>query len=356
MKRLLVALFVLVPALAAADPVTPPGLRKVNHDSTITGAGTLASALGLAPCGSPGQTWIWNGSAYACGTAGGITGSLSSGMVPVASGASTLINGSWFDTGSALSTSSTVALNGETTVTSLRFTSQTSTVTGTNNNVALGATTTVFKWAGTSGGSISGFTGGVSGRVLVVKNVSSGQVLTLTPTGSSAGNQLQNLSSANVDLVSTGSSATYIYNSTSGAWELQSVVSTQLDSSITFLNGANFSNSVQGTTFAASSNIGPSGQDGHFRATLGATNTATCGTSPTITATDAAGVITIGTSSGGNCTFNFHRTYTNKPACTFRFEDATTNNAASFSTTATALSITGAADGKTFHFVCVGNV
>jgi len=67
----LVLLVLLVAATAYADPVVSPGLRKVSHDSTLTGAGTLASALGLAPCGSPGQTWVWNGTTFACGSAGG---------------------------------------------------------------------------------------------------------------------------------------------------------------------------------------------------------------------------------------------------------------------------------------------
>ncbi len=71
MKRLIALLVLLASAAIYAQPVPPGGLRKITHDATLTGAGTIASALGLAPCGAAGETWIWNGTAFACGTAGG---------------------------------------------------------------------------------------------------------------------------------------------------------------------------------------------------------------------------------------------------------------------------------------------
>ncbi|HSN29188.1 MAG TPA: hypothetical protein VLT45_23025 [Kofleriaceae bacterium] len=94
--------------LAFADPVPPPALHAVTHNGEMSGTGTIASPLGLTPCGSPGQGWIWNGSAFACASAGGITNGAgnnvimkSNGTNAVASAASD--NGTTFSIGDALS-------------------------------------------------------------------------------------------------------------------------------------------------------------------------------------------------------------------------------------------------------------
>lgn len=59
MKRRIVSLVVVALAIGAtavsvsAQPVTPPGLRVVTHDSTLTGSGTIASPLGLDAAYTP---------------------------------------------------------------------------------------------------------------------------------------------------------------------------------------------------------------------------------------------------------------------------------------------------------------
>lgn len=68
-----------VAALVVAQPVPPPGLKKVVHDSTMKGSGTTPAPLGLAFC-SANQVWAMNGggTAWACTPIGGTnTGSLS---------------------------------------------------------------------------------------------------------------------------------------------------------------------------------------------------------------------------------------------------------------------------------------
>jgi hypothetical protein len=317
---------------------------------TACTAGNVVTGSALSAAGALTQTCT------AIGTAGGLTGSLTSGKIPRATGTTSLGDGSFADTGTDVSTSSTVELNGAATVSQLNYTSQSSTITGTNNDVALNATATIFYWAGASAGTISGFTGGVANRNLVVINNSKTQILTLsTLSGSSAGNQLQNLgpTTTNLRLVgSEGSSARYIYVGAagSGVWQLVSFSSSTIDASLTF------GNSVNGTTFQASSSLTANGRNVHFRAIVDTPSATTCGTSPTVTSTDAGGEVTIGTTSGGNCTVTFNTTYTQAPACIVRFHDATTNNAISYSTTATTLAITGASDGKVFDFFCLGHV
>lgn len=75
MKRLALAVLVaLAWALPAdAQPVPPGGLRKVTHDTSLTGLGTSGTPLGLVHCISNGQALIWNSgsSVWECGSAGG---------------------------------------------------------------------------------------------------------------------------------------------------------------------------------------------------------------------------------------------------------------------------------------------
>ena len=248
------------------------------------------------------------------------------------------------------------------TVGQLAYTVQTSTITGTNDNVALNATTTIFRWNGIGAATITGFTGGVAGRVLVVNNVSTQNLTLSNLTGSSAGNQLQLFGNTS-EVIKAQGSATFVYDATTTTWRNIALASTQVNASMAF-NATTVTTknlSATGNLTATQSvsgqvTITAGGPTAHYRALVGSPESVTCGSNPTVAATDAGGEITIGTSSGGNCTVNFGATYTNAPACTFRFHDAATNNAVSYTTTPNTLAITGASDGKTFDFFCLGSI
>ena len=78
MKRL-IALLVLLGATAVyANPVPPPGLRKVTTDSSLTGTGWASSPLGLLHCITDGDTLIWDAgtSTWGCGAGGGGSGTV----------------------------------------------------------------------------------------------------------------------------------------------------------------------------------------------------------------------------------------------------------------------------------------
>lgn len=235
-------------------------------------------------------------------------------------------------------------------------TTQSSTATTTQNDFAINASATILRWSGASAVTFGGFTGGTDGRLLIVINASSTQTLALSnlAAGSTAANRLINIASKDLNLVGVNAAALYEYDGTASEWRMLSIFSTTIDYSITYVAGLTLSNSLAGTTGAFSSGIVAQSTGSHFRTTVSTAESNTCGTSPTVTATDAAGKITIGTSSSGNCTVTFKTTFTNPPMCIVRFEDAATNGTAAYSTSATALTITGAADSKTFDYICVG--
>lgn len=86
------AVILLAASIATADPTPPPGLHAVSHDATLTGTGTGAVPLKLAPCSTNGQSWVWNTGAWACATVGGVTGTGTSGDLAVFTGASAVGN------------------------------------------------------------------------------------------------------------------------------------------------------------------------------------------------------------------------------------------------------------------------
>lgn len=236
-------------------------------------------------------------------------------------------------------------------------TTQSTTVTSTQNNFALNANTTILRWAGASAATLGGITGGVSGRVLIIVNASAAQTLTLSNlgSGSTAANQMINIASADLVLSGTNSAAIYEYGSASNNWRMVSFFSTQVGYSPTFVAGMTLSNSMTGTTGAFTSAVVAQSTGSHYRTTIStAATVSACGTSPTVSGTDAAGRITLGTTSSGGCTLTFKTTYTNPPSCVVRFEDAATNAAVSYTVTATTLVITGASDAKLFDYFCIG--
>lgn len=96
----------------------------------------------------------------------------------------------------------------------------TSTVTGINSNLTLANTTSVLRWNGASAATFTGLTGGLDGRVVVLQNVTSGQVLTLAhDVTSTAANRFY--CPAGIDLVLTPHSGVGLqYDSTSSRWRV----------------------------------------------------------------------------------------------------------------------------------------
>jgi len=94
----------------------------------------------------------------------------------------------------------------------------------------------------------------------------------------------------------------------------------------------------------------------HFvmQALTGPTIGGSCGSSPSIAGTDAAGTITAGTGSPTSCTVTFNVAFANAPACTANAQTTTTSlNVATTTTTAIISSVTLTA-GEKINYICVG--
>lgn len=416
MKRILVALAVLLgTGTAHADPVIP-SLHFLSTNSEFSGNGTPGNRLRLTSCGSSGQTWVWNGSAYACatvggtytagtglqligsvfsanlaggtcssgfvasalssggtltctaiGTQGGVTGTGTSGTSTRWNGTTSLANGSWLDTGSALSTTAPVTLGNQiietgritptaltaasstnnynptglsgassitqlcnggstactitglaaqatdtlitfrndptstaaisfinqsasssagnkftfpystglvlnpgysatfrymgsdwqirtafvdrffnlyvdatTTLSQLAYQPQTFSTTGTSNNVTLNSNASLFKYTGAGTATITGFAGAAINRVIVVYNSTSNDLTLANMNGGSLSQQQFQNMGADVILHGVGSSATYVYETTTGGpWRLVSLTTQTHPEAVTFTSSLN---------------------------------------------------------------------------------------------------------------------
>lgn len=98
---------------------------------------------------------------------------------------------------------------------------QASTITGTNDNVSMAASTNVFRWAGASAATITGFTGvAIGGRTHLIVNASVTDTLTLAhDTGSTAANRFYCPGSVNYVLSANGT-VTIWYDITSSRWRI----------------------------------------------------------------------------------------------------------------------------------------
>jgi hypothetical protein len=191
-KRWLVVVLLLLGGVASAQPISGSGLKQVQHDTSLTGSGTSLSALGIVHCVSTGQVLQWNGSAWACAIVGGVASStLTSGVIPVATGPAALANSSASTTtaivgnfgGQVLHTSMTASQNNW---------SPTDSTTGAPITTALVlAVTTVsgnFNLTGIDA------TGSSDGRILIVVNSGANEILLFSDNaGSIAGNQIHTL-------------------------------------------------------------------------------------------------------------------------------------------------------------------
>lgn len=81
-----------------------------------------------------------------------------------------------------------------------------------------------------------------------------------------------------------------------------------------------------------------------------------CGTTPSIVGSDAAGTVTVGSVAATGCTITFANAYVNAPACTVTEQTGSVTNVFSYtlSTTAIVVSQTGLTSDK-LNYVCIGN-
>lgn len=115
----------------------------------------------------------------------------------------------------------TLGVTGATTLGDFRGTPETITATGTVNDQALGATTTILRCNNATDLTLTGITGGAAGRVLVIYAVGAGNVfLKHQNTGSTAANRLINFATSADTPLSVGGSAVYVYDGTSSRWRL----------------------------------------------------------------------------------------------------------------------------------------
>lgn len=92
----------------------------------------------------------------------------------------------------------------------------TSSVTGTNNNLALGVVgDTYCEWSGASDATFTGVTGGAVGLRLIIKNTGSKVLYFAHQSGSSsAANQFTNIVTSSTTPIAAGGSITYVHNGT----------------------------------------------------------------------------------------------------------------------------------------------
>jgi hypothetical protein len=114
----------------------------------------------------------------------------------------------------------TIAPVGALTVGDLRGTEETITATGTVNDQALGAATTILRCNNASLLTLTGFTGGAAGRLLIVYKAGAGLVEFDHQTGSAAANQLVNFATVGNTPLSTNGYAMYRYDGTLSRWVL----------------------------------------------------------------------------------------------------------------------------------------
>lgn len=120
--------------------------------------------------------------------------------------------------------------------------------------------------------------------------------------GSSIDNEVGNLEKALADILGIPIDT----NITNAAFTISATGTTDVNAASTGLNI-----NVSGTQRAKVTSTG------HLRLAIGNTPTmGSCGTSPSVTGTDGAGRITIGSGSPGSCTLNFSQTYSTAPFCT----------------------------------------
>lgn len=135
--------------------------------------------------------------------------------------------------------------------------SQSSTVTGTQDDFALSANATRLVWTGASQVTFDGFAGGVDGRILIVENASAGpSTLTIASeaAGSTAVNRATGTANANIVVTGAGSQAILLYEGSTSRWRLIGLSSTTLSQGITLGSPVTMSGTISPTALSGSTN------------------------------------------------------------------------------------------------------
>lgn len=348
-------------ALSAAGGLTATCTTLVSGTNNTTTKFTGTNTIGNAWALDDGTSWGVSGKFLITEASGNTTvsGTLASGTHTV-TGAET-VSTTLGVTGLSTLTGGFDSSAGPATVGKLSGKSQTSSVTGTNNDFNISATTTTLVWSGGSTGTFTGFQCGGSTcsssndqqlLLLVNTSASSSEVVKHESASSVAGNRID-LPGTQQHVLLPNEGMLLQYDGPSLRWHAIGWASTRIDAPFELVSTVQMDSSVtigSGLTLQSSGGLNISSSAGHIRSTGAIVVPTSCGTTPTVNnSTDIAGHITIG-AGGTGCTVPWGVSYTNPPACTFDMEGAA---AGTFTSSATALTVT-AASGGTFDYFCVG--
>ncbi len=328
----------------------------------IVGTGTIAPNLAGASCAAgTAVTAISSAGAGTCTAVGTVTsGTLTANTLPKASSASNLVNSSTTDDGTTWAVNSTALTvdeaSGNTSIGGTFTTGNTVTTTdtGTQNNYSPTgiANATILRLNPGSALTITGITGGVNGRHLIIENVSGTAAVTLANenASSTAANRLNMLGATGTVMSSNVNTAVHlVYDGTASRWKPISTMITSYNAQITFVGGAVASGgvTVSGSNLVLSTATGVVSTVGGTAPTL-----SSCGGSPTVQGSDIAGRVTTGTTNTG-CVVTFAATYTNPPSCVVMQEN-TTDSTFKYSLSATAITVTYASNSNNvFDYHCI---
>lgn len=116
---------------------------------------------------------------------------------------------------------------------------------------------------------------------------------------------------------------------------------------VSWLDGVSAVNVDNLPAITIANGINTTGADGTFVGDV-------CGTTPTITGSDMAGKITVGSTTTTSCAFTFAAAYSNAPACVVAGNNSAVTYAAT--TTTTIMTFVSSADmaGDVVSYICIG--
>lgn len=237
-------------------------------------------------------------------------------------------------------------------ITPIAVTDDTST-TGICNDYALPAGTLILR---SNCSTLTGVTGGVEGRLLIIQNENATTNLSINneAAGSTtASDRFTMASSANWVLNNNARGyATFVYNGATSRWQQIAMspgngATTPGSESFTNITVTTQSSAPTAIVSLALSMTGTA----HIKTSGTAPTLTSCGTTPTITGNDISGTVIEGTGATG-CTVTFAATYTTAPSCVV----VPTALMALFSVsyTATVMTVTNTS-AATFNYICMGH-